>query len=297
MSAIAYASATRFPDGWLAAVVAPLLDIERLTSADQHSRTLREAVISTGALTEEELDAAIAAQLHFPIADRSRVHTQALELIPERWARKFSIVPLKLEDNALVVATANPCDLDCERTLAFAAGREVRFAVASPSAIAARLDDVYPGDGAADLDSALHPPAERTLDVQVITGDQEHFAPDGELPDDSETITRLVDGLLGDGVDSGASDIHIEPEEQAIAVRHRVDGVMRLAKRLPRAIGPALVSRIKIVSGLDIADRLRPQDGRARVAVNGVSVDLRISTLPASHGEKVVIRVLDSRSS
>jgi type II secretory ATPase GspE/PulE/Tfp pilus assembly ATPase PilB-like protein/8-oxo-dGTP pyrophosphatase MutT (NUDIX family) len=278
-------------------VVAPLLDVERLTSADRHSRSLREAVVSQGVLTEQELDAAIAAQLRLPLADLSRVHTQALELIPERWARKFSVVPLNLEDNALVVATSNPCDIDCERTLAFAAGRDVRFAVAAPSAIAARLDEVYPGDGTASLDSTLHAPAERTLDVQVITGDQDHFAPDDELPDDSEAITRLVDDLLGDGVDSGASDIHIEPEEQAIAVRHRIDGVMRLARRLPRAIAPALVSRIKIVSGLDIADRLRPQDGRARVAVNGVAVDLRISTLPASHGEKVVIRVLDSRSS
>src|SRR4029079_18796042 len=77
---------------------------------------------------------------------------------------------------------------------------------------------------------------------------------------------------------------------------HRVDGVLVLSRTLPRSAGPALVSRIKILSGLDIADRLRPQDGRARVAVNGVAVDLRISTLPASHGEKVVIRVLDARS-
>ena len=109
-------------------------------------------------------------------------------------------------------------------------------------------------------------------------------------------MSALVDELLAAGISSRASDIHIEPEEQGIAVRHRVDGVLAVVRTLPRTLGPALVSRIKILSGLDIADRLRPQDGRARVAINGVAVDLRVSTLPASHGEKVVIRVLDGRS-
>src|SRR5262249_24720255 len=104
-----------------------------------------------------------------------------------------------------------------------------------------------------------------------------------------------VDELIAGGIAARASDIHIEPEEQGIVVRHRIDGVLAPARTLPRSVGPALVSRIKILSGLDIADRLRPQDGRARAAVNGVAVDLRVSTLPASHGEKVVVRVLDGR--
>src|SRR5213075_437541 len=102
--------------------------------------------------------------------------------------------------------------------------------------------------------------------------------------------------ILGAGIGERASDIHIEPEEQGIVVRHRIDGVIRVARRLPRAIAPALASRIKIMSGLDIADRLRPQDGRARVAINGAPVDLRISSLPASNGEKLVIRILDGRT-
>jgi len=93
-----------------------------------------------------------------------------------------------------------------------------------------------------------------------------------------------------------ASDIHIEAEERGIVVRHRIDGVLRQVRTLPRSVASSLVSRLKIVCGLDIADRLRPQDGRARIAVNGVAVDLRVSTLPASHGEKVAVRVLDGRS-
>ena len=108
-------------------------------------------------------------------------------------------------------------------------------------------------------------------------------------------VVRLVDLMLSDGILSRASDIHIEPGEGGVAVRYRIDGVLRQVMKIPRAAGIPLISRIKIMSGLDIADRLRPQDGRARVAVNGYPVDLRVSTLPASLGEKVVIRILNSR--
>ncbi|HET7187047.1 MAG TPA: GspE/PulE family protein, partial [Gemmatimonadaceae bacterium] len=138
-------------------------------------------------------------------------------------------------------------------------------------------------------------------DVQQPPVEVEHLAFGAESAaeggvDAGASVVRLVDQLLADGIRSGASDIHLEPEEQGIAVRHRVDGVLRQARVLPRSVAPSLVSRIKILSGLDIADRLRPQDGRARVAVGGAVVDLRVSTLPASHGEKVVVRVLDGRA-
>jgi type II secretory ATPase GspE/PulE/Tfp pilus assembly ATPase PilB-like protein/CheY-like chemotaxis protein len=109
-------------------------------------------------------------------------------------------------------------------------------------------------------------------------------------------IIRLVDTMLADGVSSRASDIHVEPVEGGVVVRYRIDGVLRQVMRIPRAAGLPLISRIKIMGGMDIADRLRPQDGRARVAVNGNPIDLRISTLPASLGEKVVIRILNTRA-
>jgi type II secretory ATPase GspE/PulE/Tfp pilus assembly ATPase PilB-like protein len=109
-------------------------------------------------------------------------------------------------------------------------------------------------------------------------------------------VVRLVDLMLSDGILSRASDIHIEPGEAGVAVRYRIDGVLRQVMNIPRTAGAPLISRIKIMSGLDIADRLRPQDGRARVAVNGSPVDLRVSTLPASLGEKVVIRILNTKA-
>ena len=100
-------------------------------------------------------------------------------------------------------------------------------------------------------------------------------------------IIKLVDTLIADGITSRASDIHVEPVEAGVVVRYRIDGVLRQVMKIPRSAGIPLVSRVKIMSGMDIADRLRPQDGRCRVAVNGNPVDLRVSTLPASLGEKV----------
>ncbi len=242
--------------------------------------------------SDHEALAAVAARLRLPIADLAHVSPRAVQLVPERWARRYGVLPLTANETWLEVATSDPCNLDCERALAFATGRAVRFAVASPADIVRRLDEVYRGDRPGDRPEV----AEQAVDIQHLGTDAEVAPTSSPLDDDPETVTRLVDQLLIDGVRAGASDVHVEPEEQGIVVRHRVDGVLRDVRLLPRALAPALVSRVKILSGLDIADRLRPQDGRARVAVNGTPVDLRVSTLPASRGEKVVIRVLDARA-
>jgi len=235
---------------------------------------------------------ALARRFRLPLADLASATPQAVSLVAERWARQFRVVPISASDQELVVGSADPLDFDCERTLAFATGRRIRFAIAEPTAIQRRLEELYGSDY--EDDGAPASP-ESHVDVQHLTREQE-TAPPMVSDDTTSSITQLVDELLAAGIAARASDIHIEPEERGVTIRHRVDGVLAPARTLPRAVAPALVSRIKILSGLDIADRLRPQDGRARVAVNGVAVDLRVSTLPASHGEKVVVRVLDGRS-
>ncbi|HEY2066893.1 MAG TPA: ATPase, T2SS/T4P/T4SS family, partial [Gemmatimonadaceae bacterium] len=150
----------------------------------------------------------------------------------------------------------------------------------------AQIDRWYP-DGAARTDGGSPPVEVEHITFAADTGTAQSVSEPGT------SAVRLVDSLIADGIRAGASDIHLEPEEQGLAVRHRVDGVLRQVRTLARSVGPSLASRVKILSGLDISDRLRPQDGRARVAIGGAVVDLRVSTLPASHGEKIVIRVLD----
>lgn len=230
----------------------------------------------------------LASRFRLPIANLEQASAKAVEVVPERWARRFHVLPLSVSDHDLLIATADPLDVDCERTLGFATGRRIRLAIASAPAIARRIDEVYQSD-------SVGRGAEPAVEVEHLRGESDS-APPLSGNDTAASVSALVDELLAAGISSRASDIHIEAEEQGIAVRHRVDGVLAIIRTLPRTLGPALVSRIKILSGLDIADRLRPQDGRARVAINGVAVDLRVSTLPASHGEKVVIRVLDGRA-
>jgi type II secretory ATPase GspE/PulE/Tfp pilus assembly ATPase PilB-like protein len=217
-------------------------------------------------------------------ADFSGIDPSAVALLDERWARRYGVIPLRLEDGTLVVATSDPLDLDAERAIAFATGHRVRWAEATPAEIAQQIARWYAENGNRAESSAL------PVEVQHLGFES---ASRERLPDESASAIQLVDQLLADGIQAGASDIHIEPEEQGIAVRHRIDGVLRQSRLLAKSLAPSLVSRVKILSGLDIADRMRPQDGRARIAVRGAVVDLRVSTLPASHGEKIVVRVLD----
>ena len=211
----------------------------------------------------------------------------------EQVARRYHILPIRITDSYLEIATANPFDLDCEKTLAFATGREVRILLASPGKIGEKIDEFYQPENVIEqlLDTM------DAVETDITQLDEVEDADDLTISAEEASqrpVVRLVDLILSEGINSRASDVHIEPEEGGVAVRYRIDGVLRQVMKIPRAAGLPLISRIKIISGLDIADRLRPQDGRARVAVNGVPVDLRVSTLPASLGEKVVVRVLDA---
>lgn len=223
--------------------------------------------------------------LALPLADFTRIDPQAVALLAERWARRHRVVPLFLDAGTIVLATSDSLDLDAERAIGFATGHRVRWEVASSEEIAHHLDRVYP-EAPTRRDPVAPPIEVQHLPFSADTGSSENGA-------EGSSVIRLVDQLIAEAIRGGASDLHLEPEEQGIAVRHRVDGVIKHVRTLPRYVAPSLVSRVKILSGLDIADRMRPQDGRARVAVFGSVVDLRVSTLPVSHGEKIVIRVLD----
>ena len=219
-------------------------------------------------------------------ADFTRIDPRAIALLAERWARRHRVLPVAVDHGTIIVATSDPLNLDAERAIAFATGHRVRWELASAEEIAHHLDRVYPEA------SSRRDPVAPPIQVQHLTFSAEGGTSENAA-DVGASITRLVDQLLAEAISAGASDLHLEPEEQGIAVRHRVDGILRQVRTLPRSVAPSLVSRVKILSGLDIADRMRPQDGRARVAVLGTVVDLRVSTLPMSHGEKIVVRVLD----
>ena len=259
-------------DSWVLPIIAELASQDAAgLAARTRTGSAWEEALRLRLVDEGDLLASVSQKLSTPVVTSLAVADDAKLLLPERIARRYRVVPLAVSKHTLDVATANPWDLDAERSVAFVSGKSVRMWLASPPMIAAALDDAY-GNPA---------PPESEPSVDGL---------------DAEPVVRLVDKIVSAGIDQGASDIHLEPEEDGIAVRYRIDGLLRHTMVLPKAVGIPLVSRIKIMARLDIADRLRPQGGHASVGVGNRRIDLRVSTLPASHGEKVVIRILDSRA-
>jgi type II secretory ATPase GspE/PulE/Tfp pilus assembly ATPase PilB-like protein/ActR/RegA family two-component response regulator len=228
------------------------------------------------------------------VADFSVPDPLAVDLVPEAIARKYHIFPLTLTERHLTVATCDPTDLDAERSLGFISGRAVIFQVTSPAAIQEAVDGKY-SHGSAAVDTILDSLEDDPLDsVSVV----EEFGPESVSTEDIDSgpVIRLTNLILRDGIKAGASDIHVEAGRGKGTVRFRIDGVLRTHMELPMSALNRVVSRIKILARLDIADRLRPQDGKAKVQVERLSYDLRVSTIPAAGSEKCVIRILDSNS-
>src|SRR5467141_1740509 len=286
---------TQFPDEWLAQSVEGLTPerLQELRGKAESGRTLWASVVAEKIATDAQIIEKLSHRFRLKVADASKIDLTVRDGVPEQLARRYRVLPLRLTDSFLELGTANPFDLDAEKALAFATALDIRLFLLSPSKISEKLDEMYRPEKALDkmlqgmegsADLVLHPEAEPDELVAA------------EADASQKPVVRLVDMIISEGILSRASDIHIEPEEGGVAVRYRIDGVLRQVMKIPRAAGLPLISRIKIMSQLDIADRLRPQDGRARVAVSGQPIDLRVSTLPAQLGEKVVIRILDSRA-
>jgi type IV pilus assembly protein PilB len=263
---------------------------------EQRSRRLRigELLVERG-VDADTVGSALADQLRLAFAAAPLAWTaDALACLDAELARRAAVVPLALRDGALVVATAEPLDLATLDALRFRTGRRVEPVVASPAAIQAALAAAYQERAVAALLAKL-PPRPAPRPPTGLTGD--HGEDVGSLRRASEAppIVGLVDLLFARALDSGASDVHIEPGRRGMRVRVRVDGALRELLRLPLEAAPGVVSRLKVLAALDIAERRRPQDGRATVRAGARAVAARVSTLPSLDGEKIVVRLLDTR--
>lgn len=289
-----------FTDEWLVPTVEKLLSPELVAGLRAEEapdpQSLWLTVVQRKLVSDDDVLRAAAARFRLPVANLDQLDRAMRDLVPEPLVRRFGILPLRQTEALLEIATANPFDIDAEKDLAFATGREVRSFLCSPLMIKEKMDELYRGGGS-DVMAQLLGGMDNGLEVtQLDENDSVTDLAASAEEASQRPVVRLVDLMLSDGIMARASDIHVEPGEAGVAVRYRIDGVLRQVMNIPRSAGAPLISRIKIMSGLDIADRLRPQDGRARVAVNGAPVDLRVSTLPASMGEKVVIRILNARA-
>ena len=247
-----------------------------------------DAVARAAGINTKELAQRAAAALGLMAAEFENAQPHALRLLPEKIARRLKVFPLSEDDHTIVVAVSDPTNLETEQAVGFASGRRAIFALAAPLAIDEAVDASYSPDRS--VERLLNSVGDEFADVKVL----EELQPETVAEHDVQAapVVKLTNLILRDAVTSGASDVHIEPGPNAGSVRFRIDGVMRIQMRLPTAALNRVVSRIKVLSKLDISDRLRPQDGRARIEVDGRTYDLRVSTVPTRDAEKAVIRVL-----
>ncbi|HEY2954049.1 MAG TPA: ATPase, T2SS/T4P/T4SS family [Candidatus Eisenbacteria bacterium] len=238
-------------------------------------------------LEPETLAAHVAQHFGLEVADLDAATPAALALLPERIARRHLVLPLSQNDRRFVVATADPGDLGAEQDIQFATGRSPIFQVAPPQAIQDAMAERY-GQKSKDILRDFDE------DLSSVVRSVESLDPDSDIADEvaAAPVVRLTSMLLSEAVRNRASDLHLEPGPSQGMARFRVDGLMRTHTSLPMPALNRVLTRIKIMAGLDIADRFRPQDGHARVVVDGRSIDLRISTVPARESEKAVVRFL-----
>ncbi len=267
-----------------------------LAIQQQKGGRLGEVIVEMGLATEEEIANALSVQLGVPILDLTEtpVEPQAIELIAEKVARRHLILPIVLEQGQLHVAMADPLSFEALEDVRFASGYSIRASVATRSQILWAIDQHYHLGNA--MSGIVKDIAEERV-VEVVPEAKESDARDSEdLRKRSEAapVIRMVNLIVSEGVSQGASDIHIEPMKASLQVRNRVDGLLRKSLELPKWVQGAVISRVKIMAKMDIAEKRLPQDGRISVRTGGKVLDLRVSTMPAAFGEKVVIRILDS---
>jgi len=216
------------------------------------------------------------------------INHSLLEYIPENIARKYQIIPLEIENNQLKVAMVDPTDLMALDDLEMLSGYDIIPNIASSGEINRALELLYSTDvDTTDIFNKLNNnESEEELELDEIR----------EMVEDAP-IVKLTNVIVNNAIRQGASDIHIEPREEDLLVRYRIDGVLQEQMNVPKHSQPALISRIKIMADLDITKRRIPQDGRVRIENNGIITDMRISTLPTIHGEKIVIRLLSKDQS
>ncbi len=229
-----------------------------------------------------------------------RIEPMLAELIPHSFCARQLVVPLRLDGKRLLLAMADPLDEGLIDEVRFTAGLDLKVVTADIAAIRRKIDELYGGEGGVDfkeLETLVSSP-DPYEGIEIVIEDDD-AAPLEELLRDTESppAIRIANAIILEAIRLGASDIHIQPRTKSVVVRYRIDGVLVDKINIPHQLHQSLVSRLKIMSELDISERRRPQDGRITVKTPLRMVDLRISTLPTINGEKIVMRILDRNSS
>ena len=266
-----------------------LIEIEE--EHERSGKVFQELLVDYEIIAEEELMGLIAQNLGTDIVDLTgiEIEKEIIDIIDPSTIRMYGIIPLKEEDGILTVASSNPLNYQVPEELHFILGKDIHLVIANEGQIDAAIEKYYPMET-----GSMHDMLE-SMDIEVGV--------DGDLSDEdvasmedvaaSTPIVRFVDVILYQAIKAEASDIHFEPFEKEFKIRYRVDGSLYEMSPPPQNLATPVISRVKIMSGLNISERRRPQDGRISMKIAGRPVDLRVSCLPTAYGESVVLRVLD----
>jgi type IV pilus assembly protein PilB len=255
---------------------------QALAQKEESGGRLGEILVQRGWVKPAALAKALAEQHGFDYLDlaQAQVEPEAAELLSERFARRYQALPIGfLADDLLLVAVADPTDVVTGDDLRLALGLNVQLAVVAADELEDRIAQVYkPAVEVEEYEEEI-PEASELEDIL-------------ESGEGTPPAIKVVNSVLSRAIEEGASDVHFEPQASNLVVRARVDGVMREIAEIPRSLQPAVSSRLKVMAGLDIAEKRAPQDGRVPIRFGGKPMDLRMAVLPTTHGEQIVLRIL-----
>ncbi len=261
------------------------------------NKKLGKVLIELGYINEMQVAETLTKQLSLQMVDCNDYSpsSEVLALVPRETAERKLILPLELKGKVLTLAMANPLDWETIEDISFETGLKLSVAISSENNILNAIENFY-GSAEATWDVLKELPSYDEVEFikEKVEEDTQHVSLQSMYKNsEAPPIIRLVTMVIADAVKCNASDIHIEPREKYVQVRYRIDGALKNIQSYPKQIQDAVISRIKIISNLDITNKRFPQDGRSALRLENKSVDLRISTLPSVYGEKVVIRLLD----
>ncbi len=272
---------------------ANIINQEQLMTALEEQRKtgkrLGEVLVELNYTDETEIAEAMSQQMKIPLAKirEAKLAQEIIELLPENIVRKNNVIPFELDENnpnILRIAMADPLDIIAVDDISIITNMQIDIMVATPSDIMYAIEKYYGNEQSAKLAESF---AQERMDKNQKLKKEE----DGNDEVDNSPIVLLVNKIIEQAVNERASDIHIEALEDQVRVRYRIDGAMQEVMRYPKDLQSAIVARIKIVSGMNISEKRAPQDGRMTLVFNRVEYDLRVSSLPTTFGEKVVMRI------
>jgi type IV pilus assembly protein PilB len=261
---------------------------------DNPGKKLGEILIELRAATPEQVTEALAKQFQIPFVtlQNLKIAPQIINMVPRAVAEENRIMPIKMNGRTVTIAMTDPLDLFTLDNLRFILNTDIDCVLATPTDVQGAIQRHYGSAEKSELDNAIMAATQTQTDVTIRGSDME----EGEASADDAPVIKFVQMMISEAVKMRASDIHVEPMEKKLRIRYRVDGVCQEMNSPGKRLQGAVLSRIKIMSDMDIAEKRKPQDGRIKINAAGHDLDIRVSAMPATHGESIVMRLLDKET-